>query len=98
MMGARALYRPRVAAVAGHALRTNPAKTVFVRVVIGRQDGRLVARSSGGQGSNVLSAAAAADGMAVVPIGVDVIGEGEPVEVELLRSPETRYEEDAADE
>ena len=73
MMGARALYRRRVPAVAGHLLRTNPQKTVFVRVVVGMENGRLVARSSGGQGSNVLSAAAAADGMAVVPRGVDVI-------------------------
>lgn len=98
MMGARALYRPRVPAVAGHLLRTNPEKTVFVRVVVGMENGRLVARSSGGQGSNVLSAAAAADGMAVVPRGVDVIGKGESVAVELLRSPESRTEEEAPDE
>ena len=98
MMGARALYRPRVPAVAGHLLRTNPQKTVFVRVVVGMENGRLVARSSGGQASNVLSAAAAADGMAVVPRGVDVIAEGESVAVELLRSPESRTEEEAPDE
>ena len=98
MMGARTLYRRRVPAVAGHLLRTNPEKTVFVRVVVGMENGRLVARSSGGQGSNVLSAAAAADGMAVVPRGVDVIREGEWVAVELLRSPESRTEEEAPDE
>ena len=98
MMGARALFRPRVPAVAGHPLRTNPAKTVFVRVVVGLQDGRMVARSSGGQGSNVLSAAAVANGMAVVPRGVASVGEGEPVAVEMLRSPESRTEEEAPDE
>lgn len=98
MMGSQAVYRPRIPARAGHPFRTNPAKTVFVRVVVDRDGDHMVARSSGGQGSNVLSAAAAATGMAVVPIGVDVIGEGEPVEVELLRSPETRSEEEAADE
>ena len=98
MMGSRAVYRPRVPAVAGHALRTNPAKTVFVRVVVNLENGRIVARSSGGQSSNVLSAAASADGMAVVPVGVDVIGEGESVYVELLRSPETRGEDEEVDE
>ena len=98
MMGCTAVYRPRIPAVAGHPLRTNPAKTVFVRVVVKLENGQMVARSSGGQGSNVLSAAASADGMAVVPVGVGVIEEGEPVEVELLRAPETRSEEEAADE
>ena len=98
MMGARALFRPRVPALAGHPLRTNPEKTVFVRVVVDLEDGRMVARSSGGQGSNVLSAAAAANGMAVVPRGVGSVGEGEPVAVELLRSPESRTEEEAPDE
>lgn len=98
MMGSRAVYRPRIPARAGHAFRTNPAKTVFVRVLVCQEGDQMVARSSGGQGSNVLSAAAAANGMAVVPVGVDVVGEGEPVMVELLRSPETRSEEEAADE
>ena len=98
MMGARALFRPRVPAVAGHPLRTNPEKTVFVRVVVGLEDGRMIARSSGEQGSNVLSAAAAANGMAVVPRGVASVGEGDPVAVEMLRSPESRTEEEAPDE
>ena len=98
MMGARALFRPRVPAVAGHPLRTNPEKTVFVRVVVDSEDGRMVARSSGGQGSNVLSAAAVANGMAVVPKGVGEVVEGEPVAVEMLRSPESRTEEETPDE
>ena len=98
MMGARALFRPRVPAVAGHPLRTNPEKTVFVRVVVDVEDGRMVARSSGEQGSNVLSAAAVANGMAVVPRGVASVAEGEPVAVEMLRSPESRTEEEASDE
>lgn len=98
MMGAEALFRPRVPAMAGHTLRTNPEKTVFVRVVVGLEDGRMVARSSGGQGSNILSAAAAANGMAVVPRGVATVGEGETVAVEMLRSTESRTETDAPDE
>ena len=98
MMGCRAVYRPRIPARAGHDFSTNPAKTVFIRVVVSQEAGGMVARSSGGQGSNILSAAAAADGMAVAPVGVDVIREGEPVAVELLRAPENRAEEEAVDE
>ena len=98
MMGSQAVYRPRIPARAGHAFRTNPAKTVFVRVVVSQEGDRMVARSSGGQGSNVLSAAASAVGMAVAPVGVDLIREGGPVAVELLRSPENRTEEEDTDE
>ncbi len=98
MMGSQAVYRPRIPARAGHAFRTNPAKTVFVRVVVSQEGDRMVARSSGGQGSNVLSAAASAVGMAVAPVGVDLIREGGPVAVELLRSPESRTEEEDTDE
>ena len=98
MMGCQAVYRPRIPARSGHAMRTNPAKTVFVRVTLTLEDGQMVARSSGGQGSNVLSAAAAAVGMAVIPVGVGVIGEGEPIEVEMLRSPESRSEDEVPDE
>ncbi len=98
MMGSEAVYRPRIPARAGHVMRTNPAKTVFVRVTLGREGGHMVARSSGSQGSNVLSAAAQAIGMAVVPVGVQQIGKGEPVDVELLRAPETRSENDVPDE
>ncbi len=98
MMGSQAVYRPRIPARAGHVIRTNPAKTVFVRVTLSREGGQMVARSSGGQGSNVLSAAAAAIGMAVVPVGMDLIGEGESIDVELLRAPESRSEDDVPDE
>jgi len=45
-----------------------------------------------------LSAAGVANGMAVVPRGVASVGEGEPVAVEMLRSPESRTEEEAPDE
>ena len=71
---------------------------MFVRVVVGVEGGRMVARSSGGQGSNVLSAAAAANGMAVVPRGVALVEKGDPVAVEMLRSPESRTEDETPDE
>jgi len=45
---------------------------------------------SGGQASNVLSAAAAADGFAVVPRGTAVIEEGETVTVEMFKWAESR--------
>ncbi len=91
LQGATRVLRPQVSAVAGEPMVTDPEKTVFVRVIIdGEVDGRPRVVSSGGQASNVLSAAAIADAFAVVPRGVKTIGAGEGVIIELFKAPETR--------
>jgi molybdenum cofactor synthesis domain-containing protein len=89
-MGALRVFRPRVRAVLGDPVDTNPDKTVFVRVALTRDGERLVASSTGGQASNVLSALAAADGFAVVPVGTAHLDAGDAVEVELFRAAESR--------
>ena len=95
MMGADRLFRPRVAAIAAEDLATDPAKTVFVRVTIDESTGTPVVRRSGGQGSNILSALAAADAFAVVPVGTGRVAAGQPVEIELFQAPESRSRKEA---
>jgi molybdenum cofactor synthesis domain-containing protein len=95
MQGSKAIFRPRVLAVADEDFSTDPAKTVFVRVRVTREEaGRIHVVRSGGQSSNVLSAAAAADAFAVVPVGTESVRMGEDVMIELFRSPEAREESD----
>ncbi|MGB7860055.1 MAG: gephyrin-like molybdotransferase Glp [Acidimicrobiia bacterium] len=94
MQGARLILRPRVSAIAGEQLTTDIEKTVFVRVHVTLDRGRTVVTQSGGQASNVLSAAAYADAFAVVPRGVADVEPGESVSIDLFRSPETRGLED----
>jgi molybdenum cofactor synthesis domain-containing protein len=88
MAGCRAddLLQPVVRAVAAEPLaRRADGKTHYVRVVTRWQaDGRLSVRSAGGQGSHVLSALAASDALAVLPDG-DGVGQGDDVDVLLLR-------------
>ena len=55
-MGARALFRPRVPGRLTAAVRTDPERTVFLRVNATCREGRWEATPSGGQGSHVLSA------------------------------------------
>lgn len=87
MMGHTELYRPRVAAVAGEPLPRRPdGKTHFDRVRVSDDGRRLVAERTGGQASNVLTAMARADGLAVLPDG-EGIAEGEAVDVMLLQAP-----------
>jgi molybdopterin molybdotransferase len=91
MQGARAILRPRLVGVAADDLVTDPEKTVFVRVVLdGLDDGVPQVRSSGGQSSNVLSAAAAADAFAVVPVGIGTIPAGGSVTLEMFKWPASR--------
>ncbi len=95
LMGSRAIYRPRILAIADEDLVTDSEKTVFVRVkVTENMAGRLHVVTSGGQSSNVLSAAAAADAFAVVPRGTGTVSKGEEVFIELIHSPEAREEQD----
>jgi len=96
MMGADRLFRDRVPGSLGDGINTNPEKDVFVRVTTGRdRDGRWHARSSGGQSSNVLSALAFADALAVVPVGVGRVEPGGTVELEMIHWPEARSREEA---
>lgn len=91
MQGATRILRDQILAVAGERMVTDPEKTVFLRVRIsGEQAGRPIVVTSGGQSSNVLSAAAAADAFAVVPRGVAVVDAGEDVVIERFKAPETR--------
>jgi molybdopterin molybdotransferase len=95
MMGARRLFRPRIPAVLAEPASTNPDKAVFLRVAVALESGAVVVRPSGGQASNVLSALAAADGFALVPVGTADLPAGAGVEVEMFRSPESRTFEEA---
>lgn len=86
MRGSHAVFRPVTTAVWGEGVSTDPAKTVFLRVV--RTDG--VARLAGAQESNVLSATARADGLAVVETGVGTMEAGEAVPILEIRHPASR--------
>ena len=96
MMGADRLFRDRIPGVLDDGIETNPEKVVFARVTVERgRDGRWHARSAGGQSSNVLSALAFADALAVVPVGVGRVDPGGAVELEMIAWPEARTREEA---
>lgn len=87
MMGHAELRRPRVAAVAGEPLpRRRDGKTHLDRVRVTDAGRRLVAERAGGQASNVLTAMARANGLAVLPDG-EGVAEGEAIDVILLAPP-----------
>ena len=82
------LVRPLEPAVLEDAARTSADRRAYLRAVAVRdaagtplrdRAGRLRVRLAGGQGSHVLSALARADGLAVVPAGVEHVAPGDPV-------------------
>ncbi|HET6793330.1 MAG TPA: molybdopterin molybdotransferase MoeA, partial [Acidimicrobiales bacterium] len=77
--------RPSVMARAGEDFRRSPDGKLHLDRVVVRPgpDGRLVARSAGGQGSHVLTAMAAANGLALIGDG-DGVAAGEELPVLLL--------------
>ena len=77
-------FRPEVTARAEHAFARKPdGKLHLDRVRVMRTDDGLVAGRTGDQASNVLSATAAANGLALIPDG-DGVAAGEQLRVMLL--------------
>jgi molybdopterin biosynthesis enzyme len=76
-----------VEAVAAHDMhRHKDGKLHLDRVRVHREDGRLLAESTGVQASNVLSAMALANALALIPDG-EGVSAGDLVDVMLLDAP-----------
>jgi molybdopterin molybdotransferase len=82
------LLRPQDRAVLAEAVTKSQGRRAFLRVIVERSDdaapvrderGRLKIRLAGGQGSHVISALAAADGLAIVPEADDSLPAGAEV-------------------
>jgi len=84
MAGHTDRFRPEVLATAAHDFTRRPdGKLHLDRVLVRWQGDGYVAGSTGDQSSNVLSATALANGLALLPDG-DGVAAGEPVRVMLL--------------
>ncbi|MDH5371990.1 MAG: molybdopterin molybdotransferase MoeA [Acidimicrobiia bacterium] len=92
MMGARALFRPRMPGTLRVDVHTDPDRTVFLRMVAELEGDEWVARPEGGQSSNQLTALARSNAFCVVPVGTGDVQAGSLVELEMFRWPEARTE------
>ncbi|MGD8623405.1 MAG: molybdopterin molybdotransferase MoeA [Anaerolineae bacterium] len=87
MLGHTDLAKPTVRAVVDEAL-TNSGRRGFVRVVVSRQEDGYHARTTGEQGSGVLTSMAKANGLAIVPEGTYQVAAGTELTVQMLDWPE----------
>lgn len=84
LQGRRDTQRPTVVARAVEPMSAPPHKRGYVRVRLARGPAGWEARPTGGQGSNLVSSIAAADGLAIVPEAVTDVRVGDEVRVLLL--------------
>lgn len=84
MMG-RPPDRPEVRATVETDITGPKGKTQFARVAVRREGHRWLAASAGGRQSNLLATVARANGLAVVPAGVETLRAGETCRVVLFR-------------
>jgi molybdopterin molybdotransferase len=87
MLGHTDLAKPTVRAIVDEPL-VNSGRRGFVRVIVTRRDDGYHARTTGEQGSGVLTSMARANGLAIVPEGTRRVEAGSELEVQMLDWPE----------
>lgn len=87
MLGHTDLAKPTVQAILDEPLK-NSGRRGFVRVIVSRREDGYHARTTGEQGSGVLTSMAKANGLAIVPEGVRRVEAGSTITVQMLDWPE----------
>jgi molybdopterin molybdotransferase len=88
MMGRSQLWRPEVSATLTADVRGPKGQLQYARVVVRRGADGWEASPTGPRGSNLLATVARANGLAMVPAGVDKADAGSEVRVMLFRAAE----------
>jgi molybdopterin molybdotransferase len=86
MMGRRDIFRPEIWAVVETDHASPREKTQFARVRVWREKGQWRAASTGPARSNLLGTVAKANGLAIIPPGVERVDAGSRVRVMLFRA------------
>ena len=86
MLGVEHAGLPRIDATLGHRFRLDPERAEFHRVTLCRENGQIIARSTGSQASSRLLSAAGADGLLVLEQADGLLPPGSQRPVLLLNS------------
>jgi molybdopterin molybdotransferase len=84
MQGKKDLDKPTVDAVMEDSIINTDGRRIFARAVVSKRNGRYYARTTGPQGSGILTSMSLANGLAIVPEDVDAVGQGDVVKVQML--------------
>ncbi len=84
MGGYRHLDRPVVEAEFQETFSKHPDRRHFLRGILERKNGTLVVRTTGSQGSGILTSMVKANGLIDIPEEVERVNPGDPVRVQVL--------------
>jgi molybdopterin molybdotransferase len=88
MLGKTRLARPSVRATLLEDVENSASRRNFIRVVVEKRDGGYTARTTGEQGSGILTSVSRANGLLVIPEDVLLVRKGETVDIQMLDWPE----------
>lgn len=88
MLGKGRIQRTIIEARAAERLENYSGREHYIRGIVGKVGGEYVARSTGGQGSNLLTSMSRANALLIVSEGTRVVEEGEMVSALMLDWPE----------
>jgi molybdopterin molybdotransferase len=84
MMGRRDLAKPVIEAVLEDSIENSDGRRVFARAIVEERDGQYFARTTGPQGSGILTSMSLGNGLAIVPEDEAGAGPGDRVQVMML--------------
>jgi molybdopterin molybdotransferase len=84
MLGKKNLTRPTVDVIMESNAKNNDGRRVFLRATVRREGDRLYARTTGPQGSGILTSMSLANALVIVPEDVKAVKEGDLVKAIML--------------
>ncbi len=90
MLGKTNLSKPKIMATMESRIENRDRRRTFARAIVTKRDDHYFARLTGPQGSGILTSMARANGLVVVSEDVEVVKEGDQVEVLMLDWDEER--------
>ncbi|MBI4286038.1 MAG: molybdopterin molybdotransferase MoeA [Chloroflexi bacterium] len=84
MLGKQDFTKPTITAVLESPVENSDGRRVYARAIVEKRDGQYVARTTGPQGSGILTSMAMANGLVIVPEDRSRLNAGEAVQVMML--------------
>jgi len=88
LAGARVIDKPRIDAIAAETIKKKPDRTHFIRGFFHVEGQRVIVSTTGPQGSGILRSMGQANCLIIVPVGVSMVKEGDPVTIQLIHHEE----------
>ncbi|MDI6792791.1 MAG: molybdopterin molybdotransferase MoeA [bacterium] len=88
MAGRKWLKKPEIEAELCEEIKKKPDRRNYFRGIVDKKDGQYYARTTGPQGSGMLSSMVKANALLIIPEGVSYLKAGEKVKAQMLDYPE----------